>query len=68
MSKAKTLSKKLGGNWKYQHPCSWFCDDDIRHVSRVCMCEHDDYCDCLPGYFLYYRNGRKHTERIYFLN
>jgi hypothetical protein len=54
MSIAKSLSKHLGGTWKYDGLASWWCDDDKRHVSR-CSAGVDDWDNELgpAQYWLY---------------
>jgi len=47
------LSEQYGGKWKYNYTFGWWCDDKNRRVSRVCMCSHDGYCDCIPTCWLY---------------
>jgi hypothetical protein len=50
---SKYLGKKYGGVWKYDGMCSWWCNDDVRHVSRVQSCSCDDACSHFPDYRLY---------------
>ena len=51
LNKTQWLNKNRGGNWTYGGNAVWFCDDGVRHVSRVAM-------DCMDenspaGYYLY---------------
>jgi hypothetical protein len=57
------LRKNKGGDWKYDGQASWWCDDGIRHVSRVAMDCMDE--DSPVGYHLY---GGDSPEWIYFHN
>ena len=51
----KFLTKKYGGKWKYNKRAggTWECDDGIRIVRSVRMCDHDDECGCPTTCFLY---------------
>ncbi len=64
-SKAKFLGKKYGGKWKYDNYASWWCDDGVRHVSRVSSCGCDDYCHHRPDYRMY--GGGNNGVIIYFV-
>ena len=60
----KSFGKMFGGKWKYDHFATWFCDDGIRHVSRVSSCSCDDICSHSPNLYLY-GDG---TPRIIYLS
>ena len=53
MTKTKYLEEHFGGKWEYDHICSWWCDDDKRHVTRTASCMCDDPCWHPARYFLY---------------
>ena len=65
MNKSKFLSKKLGGKWKYSHPCYWECDDGKRMVVRTSS-GVDEFDNPVgpPTYNLYENN--KFIKYIYF--
>ncbi len=48
---ASWLTKNKGGKWTYDHHATWWCDDGIRHVSRVAMDATEE--DGAYGYHLY---------------
>lgn len=47
------LNKHKGGNWKYDGSATWWCDDKVRHMSRVCMDSSRDDGGGPVGYYLY---------------
>ena len=58
MSKAKALSKALGGRWKYDGMTAWWCDDGRRHVARVCAgVDEFDHDVGPPQYWLYEKDN-----------
>lgn len=61
-SKRSNLARNLGGKWKYDGIATWWCDDNIRHVSR-CSAGVDEYDNEVGPvqYWLYDR--RKSPER-----
>ena len=62
---AKLLTAKYGGKWTYRCGTgTWYCDDTLRYVSRVAMCDCDDDCNHTPGLCLY---GPDRSEWIYSL-
>jgi hypothetical protein len=62
-SKAKQLSDKFGGKWKYDGIATWWCDDEKRHVSRVCNNFYDDFetTPLLKEYILYGDGTPRHV-------
>lgn len=36
-SLASAFKEKFGGKWKYDGCTTWWCDDGIRHISRVAV-------------------------------
>jgi len=58
MSKAKILSSKLGGEWKYiAGMCGWESSDG-RRVIRTATCTCDSPCGCGAEY-IYYQDGKQ---------
>lgn len=53
-SKSEIFANAFGGNWKYNGICSWYCDDNVRHISR-CSAGVDEYDNPVgqPQYWLY---------------
>ena len=60
LNKTKYLEEHFGGKWKYDHVCSWWCDDDKRNVTRTSSCMCEDPCKCPCRYLLY--GGEKMIE------
>lgn len=48
---AKWLAKNKGGKWTYDGHATWWCDDGVRHMSRVAMSMDEN--DPRYGYHLY---------------
>jgi hypothetical protein len=65
--KCQQLADKFGGVWTYDGMASWWCDDDIRHVSRVAT-GFDDECESWypPEYIMYGDPSRNGSYRIRF--
>lgn len=65
-SKAKLLARNLGGHWTYDGMASWWCDDDLRHVSRCCgnIADEDN---SWTEYWLYGTGMPERAERYIFL-
>ncbi len=63
-SKSHRLHQLFGGKWIYDYRCSWWCDDDKRHVSR-CSAGVDEFDNEIgpPEYWLY---GDGEPKRVYF--
>lgn len=66
-SKAANLTRSLGGKWEYDGRTTWWCDDDIRHVSRVSagVDEHDN--DIGPPQYWLYEKDKPPVRAEYFL-
>ena len=63
MSISKSLSKSLGGTWKYDGVCTWYCNDDIRHVSRTHCGGFDHTGEAIDGPSHYWLYGDGPTKR-----
>ncbi len=68
INKTKYLEKHFGGKWKYDYRASWWCDDDIRSVSRTATCMCDDYCSCPVQYLLHGLHGDGKVKEVTWWN
>jgi hypothetical protein len=67
VSVVSILSKRLGGKWKYRGG-TWECDDGIRTVRDVLTeVDHTGEYTGASQKCLYYRDGHKSPEWIYFI-
>ena len=50
---SKWLGQKFGGKWCYDYHGSWWCDDNLRHVSRYSDLDECENIVGPPRYCLY---------------
>jgi len=57
-SVAKNLGATLGGIWKYDGICTWYCDDKKRRISR-CSAGVDEFDNEVgPAQYWLYEDGK----------
>lgn len=61
---SKSLAKEYGGKWTYDNYTTWWCDDGIRHMSRV-SADFDEWGNQV-GHAQYYLYGDGTPRKLYF--
>lgn len=62
----KQLAKSLGGKWKYDGMASWWCDDQVRSVSRCGHLINPEYSDETAREYWLYGDGTPRRAEQYF--